>query len=1287
MANDSVGKISLDLEVQSDLSGQISGTASKIGSQIEESLKNASGALDPKKMVNGISEEMQKTLSNVMNMIDTALARCTQAAKADIDIIGERLNAMIDQAMARITNVKNPFSIAEEPSATAGVTSRPLQPRAPPVAPVKAPKIQVDLNADTLERQAELVEATINNLGKQIEIQEAKLADLKAAYEHTFNETKKNKIQEQVLKTEGSIISLQSKIEDLGARWDAMTDKVKAMRATSIPNVGSFAGKQVTIPKVNMSPKVSGLTDMSGALDDAKVRTMASAEQINQALSMIGRGQVLAGIQAVRLGITGLLKTIGGGLVSGARKAASSVGRLFGTIGSGLPKLLKASSGMMRFGLRTKKAGDQSRSAQSGMHRMLTTMLRYQVIIPMIMGALRGMAKSLWASMNANEQFKNSLSQIRSNLNVAFTPIYQAIMPALNTLMAALAKITGYIAAFTSMLFGKTVSGSVAATKSLVAAKSAMGAYGSSAKKAAKDADGVTTGIDELNIIQAENDDSGGGGGGSAPEITAPDIDTEQMGLIDSIAENVRNVLGQLFKPMRDSWEAEGQNTLNAALYAFSNVIELAQVMGRSFLEVWTNGSGERFCTNILQLVTLVLNIIGDIAGAFTRAWQEGDRGTRVVQSIFDRLNSTMELIHTIGESFRDVWNSGTGESVIGHILEIFTNINDTITHIQDNFRKAWELDGTGTAILQNLADILDELLGSVDKITKSLSDWSSKLDFTPIMSAFERMSEALKPLGDKVGKGLEWLFSKVLEPLGKWAVEQAIPAAIDAISGAFGVLNGILDLVTPLAELLWNNILQPLAEWTGGTIVEIVQGITDVFHGLTDIFTEISNGTDWNTIGQMLWEGLINGISSFGEWAWEKAKEIFWGIVDTVKDLLGIHSPSTVFSEIGGYLVEGLLNGLTGSWSGLIETVQGLPGELTELFRSGYEGIQNVFSGIGDWFGGKWEDVKTALGEAPDWFSEKFTSARTGVTEAFQSVGTWFSERYTDVTTAFKDSPTWFSDTFKSAYKKLTGAIQPIGSWFQRRYTDVTDAFKNSPTWFKTTFQSAYDNITTVVSPIGGWFGERYVDVQNAFKDSPEWFKTTFQTVSDNIQTVFNGLISFITGVFSGDWEKAWNGVKDVFKGIFNGVVDLVENAMNYIVDGINDVLSGIEKVADTVGDLIGLDIDIPSISRIALPRLAAGGYVGANQPQLAMIGDNRHYGEIVAPEDKMQAMVDKAVAMAARPDDMSEQYLIVMIDLLKKIIELIESLDLVINFDTREIKKKLADLDKRTGYTLRPA
>ena len=87
-------------------------------------------------------------------------------------------------------------------------------------------------------------------------------------------------------------------------------------------------------------------------------------------------------------------------------------------------------------------------------------------------------------------------------------------------------------------------------------------------------------------------------------------------------------------------------------------------------------------------------------------------------------------------------------------------------------------------------------------------------------------------------------------------------------------------------------------------------------------------------------------------------------------------------------------------------------------------------------------------------------------------------------------------------------------------------------------------------------------------------------------------------------------------------------------------------------------------------------------------MIGDNRHYGEIVAPEDKMQEMVDRAVALASQTssNNMSDCYLEIMVQLLRNIIDLIERMDLTVNIDIREIKKKLVELDKRSGYTLRP-
>ena len=92
-------------------------------------------------------------------------------------------------------------------------------------------------------------------------------------------------------------------------------------------------------------------------------------------------------------------------------------------------------------------------------------------------------------AMLTNAQFSSSLAQIKGNLLTAFQPIYNFIMPALNALMAGLAKATAYIAAFFSAIFGKSLSSSKKSAKALYDQTKAYGAAGKAAKKAGKEAE------------------------------------------------------------------------------------------------------------------------------------------------------------------------------------------------------------------------------------------------------------------------------------------------------------------------------------------------------------------------------------------------------------------------------------------------------------------------------------------------------------------------------------------------------------------------------------------------------------------------------------------------------------------------------------------------------------------------------------------------------------------------------------------------------------------------------
>ena len=86
-------------------------------------------------------------------------------------------------------------------------------------------------------------------------------------------------------------------------------------------------------------------------------------------------------------------------------------------------------------------------------------------------------------------------------------------------------------------------------------------------------------------------------------------------------------------------------------------------------------------------------------------------------------------------------------------------------------------------------------------------------------------------------------------------------------------------------------------------------------------------------------------------------------------------------------------------------------------------------------------------------------------------------------------------------------------------------------------------------------------------------------------------GVIDFLVGVFTGDWEKAWNGLKDVLKGTVNAMIALLEGLLNLVIKGLNLLWGGIADGIAAAGALLGLTLNIGLIPEISLPRLAEGG------------------------------------------------------------------------------------------------
>lgn len=202
-------------------------------------------------------------------------------------------------------------------------------------------------------------------------------------------------------------------------------------------------------------------------------------------------------------------------------------------------------------------------------------------------------------------------------------------------------------------------------------------------------------------------------------------------------------------------------------------------------------------------------------------------------------------------------------------------------------------------------------------------------------------------------------------------------------------------------------------------------------------------------------------------------------------------------------------------------------------------------------------------------------------------------------------------------------------------------------------------------IAPIVNWFVNVLgPPIAEVFNTIISMLGTVFGVLSDVLGGVFEalgGLIDFITGIFTGNWEKAWNGICTFFKGIWDAIWGIVKGVVNLIVDGINLLWKGIYTVvkaivdaiggvAGALGSLFGQDwhFSMPANPPL-IPRLANGGIV--DQPTLAMIGDNtdaRSNPEVVAPLNKLKSM------MGGADEEVTA--------LLKRIVELLERLQLIV-------------------------
>lgn len=177
------------------------------------------------------------------------------------------------------------------------------------------------------------------------------------------------------------------------------------------------------------------------------------------------------------------------------------------------------------------------------------------------------------------------------------------------------------------------------------------------------------------------------------------------------------------------------------------------------------------------------------------------------------------------------------------------------------------------------------------------------------------------------------------------------------------------------------------------------------------------------------------------------------------------------------------------------------------------------------------------------------------------------------------------------------TNCIAPVVQFLGECLKKVVDGLNEIWQAWKPTIEKIGEILIviwdTCLKPFVNWLGDTFIQ---AFRNIGNYIKP----ILDSLKTMFGGLVDFIVGIFTANWQKAWQGVQNIFKGIFNGLEAIAKKPLNYIINAVNTMIKGLNKIKlpDWVPGLGGKGINIPTI-----PMLAQGGIV--DKATLSIIGE----------------------------------------------------------------------------------
>ena len=632
-----------------------------------------------------------------------------------------------------------------------------------------------------------------------------------------------------------------------------------------------------------------------------------------------------------------------------------------------------------------------------------------------------------------------------------------------------------------------------------------------------------------------------------------------------------------------------------------------------------------------------IVALVDQLKNSFSKGFWDSFGDTTVfdsiqtsIQSIKDSLNDifTDSGVQAAATEFANTFMYSLGQ-VAGAVASIGTTIADNLLggislYLDQNKARIKEYLIQMFNIGSEISTLIGNFSSAIADIFSVFRSDSAKQITADIIGIFSSSFQGVTELGGKFARDIIQLITKPITDNSDQIKER--------IQGLLDELAPVFDKIKKLVDGLWDGL---------NTAYDTVA--KPVF----DAFTEALSGVvDWLTKSQEIFDIAVGSVVAFFA-AWEVVK-------------LG-----EFITNAGGVvaILSGLVTGFVSNTASIVAHTAALLADKLEtaaivaLYAKDF--VVNLATGTAALVK---QAAQFAINTAAKIADTAAQVAMTAATVAWNAV----CAIATTVTTALGAAIAFLTSPIGLVVVAITALIA-AGVLLYKNWDEVK-------AYAATIWGAIKDTVSKLIEAVQ----EKISAVMQAIRTGIE---TALNAVKEKWDTIWGGLKDTTVKIFEG----IWNGIK----GVINKILGGVESMANGVIKGINKLTSALSNIKFDVPDWVpgiggnSFGIDIPSISEVSLPRLAQGGFVKANTPRLAMIGDNRNYGEIVAPEDKMMEWLNKAVELGARMmgggGGLSED------DVYYAFKRALNEADLTATLDTdrlfKAMKAKAAEYRRRTG------